>query len=99
VGGLFTSGEIFGYDPTGAPATNPFSNVAINAGWTVGGGIEARLYSNLTGKVEYFYMDFGGMTTGINNQQVMTLTADFNSHINDQLVRAASTTNSTEALL
>jgi outer membrane immunogenic protein len=88
VAGLLTSGDIFGYDPTAAAATNPFSNLAINAGWTVGGGIEARLYDNWTGKVEYLYMDFGGMTTGINNQQVMTLTAAFNSHITDQLVRA-----------
>jgi outer membrane immunogenic protein len=88
VGGLLTSGDIFGYDRTGAPATNPFSNIAINAGWTVGGGIEARLYGNFTSKVEYLYMDFGGMTTGINNQQVMTLIAAFNSHVTDQLVRA-----------
>jgi hypothetical protein len=33
-------------------------------------------------------MDFGTMTTNINNQTVMTLTAMFNSHITDQVVRA-----------
>jgi hypothetical protein len=28
------------------------------------------------------------MTTNLNNQQLMTLTAMFNSHITDQIVRA-----------
>jgi opacity protein-like surface antigen len=88
VAGLLTSGTVFGFDPTGAPITNPFSNVTVNAGWTVGGGVEARLCGNWTGKIEYLYMDFGTMTTNINNQTVMTLTAMFNSHITDQVVRA-----------
>jgi outer membrane immunogenic protein len=89
VAGLLTAGDVFGYDPTGAAATNPFSYIAVNAGWTVGGGVEARLCGNWTGKIEYLYMDFGTMTTSVNNQLNMTLTAAFNSHITDQLVRAA----------
>jgi opacity protein-like surface antigen len=88
VAGLHTAGDLFGFDPTGAPATNPFSNITINAGWTVGGGLEARLYDNWTGKVEYLYMDFGSMTTGVNNQLNTTITATFNSRVTDQLVRA-----------
>ena len=51
-------------------------------------GPEAHLYSNWTGKVEYLFMNLGSMTTNINNQGVMTLTAMFNSHITDQIVRA-----------
>jgi opacity protein-like surface antigen len=88
VAGLRTAGDLFGFDPTGAPATNPFSNITVNAGWTVGGGLEARLYDNWTGKIEYLYMDFGSMTTGVNNQLNTTITAVFNSRIADQLVRA-----------
>jgi iron complex outermembrane receptor protein len=88
VAGLLTSGTVFGFDPTGAPITNPFSNVTVNAGWTVGGGVEARLCGNWTGKIEYLYMDFGTMTSNINNQTNMTLTATFNSHVTDQVVRA-----------
>jgi iron complex outermembrane recepter protein len=88
VAGIITSGDMFGFDPNGNPATNPFSHVTINPGWTAGTGIEARLIGNWTGKVEYLYMDFGSMTTNINNQGVMTLTAMFNSHITDQIVRA-----------
>ena len=33
-------------------------------------------------------MDFGSMTTGVNNQLNTTITAVFNSRITDQLVRA-----------
>jgi iron complex outermembrane receptor protein len=88
VAGLRTAGDLFGFDPTGAAATNPFSNITVNAGWTVGGGIEARLVGNWTGKIEYLYMDSGSITTGVNNQLNMTLTAAFNARIADQLVRA-----------
>jgi opacity protein-like surface antigen/outer membrane receptor protein involved in Fe transport len=88
VAGLHTAGDVFGFDRTGAAATNPFSNITVNAGWTVGGGLEARLLGNWTGKVEYLYLDFGSITTNIDNQGVMALTAAFNSRIADQLVRA-----------
>jgi opacity protein-like surface antigen/outer membrane receptor protein involved in Fe transport len=88
VAGLLTSGNVYGFDPTGAPATNPFSRVAVNGGWTVGGGIEARLCGNWTGKIEYLYMNFGSMTTSVDNHLNMTLTAAFNSRISDQVLRA-----------
>jgi outer membrane immunogenic protein len=88
VGVLQTSGTVFGFDSTGAPIINPFSAVALNGGWTAGGGIEAHLVGNWSGKIEYLYVNLGAMTTNINNQQVMTLTAMFNSHITDQIVRA-----------
>ena len=88
VAGLQTSGTLFGYDPTGAPAFNPFSTVAVNAGWTVGGGAEARIAGNWTAKVEYLYIDLGSMTTGVNNQLNTTVTALFNSRLADHIVRA-----------
>ena len=46
VTGLRTAGTEFGFDVTGAPLFNSFSNMTINAGWTIGGGIEARLCGN-----------------------------------------------------
>jgi len=88
VAGVLTSGNVFGFDPNGNPATNPFSNISIHPGWAAGGGIEAQFGGNWTGKFEYLYMEFGSATTGINNQQSMTLTAQFNSRITDQIVRA-----------
>ena len=88
VAGLRTAGDVFAFDPTGAPATNPFSNITVNAGWTVGGGLEARLLGNWTSKIEYLYMDCGSMTTGVNNQLNTTVTALFNSRLADHIVRA-----------
>ena len=88
VAGISTSGNVFGYDPNGNPAVNAFSNRSINAGWTAGGGVEAHLGGHWTGKIEYLYLDFGSVNASSTNQQNMTLTTQFNSHITDQLVRA-----------
>jgi outer membrane immunogenic protein len=32
-----------------------------NAGWTVGGGIEAAVFGNVTAKLEYLYVDLGSL--------------------------------------
>jgi outer membrane immunogenic protein len=50
-----------------ASTTSPFAVVTgfghsqINAGWTVGGGIEGSLVNNWTWKAEYLYMDLGAL--------------------------------------
>ncbi len=36
-----------------------FSTDRAKVGWTVGGGVEAALWGNWTGKLEYLYIDFG----------------------------------------
>ena len=89
VAGLRTAGTLFGFDITGAPTSNSFSNMTVNAGWAGGAGIETRLCGNWTGKIEYLYVNLGSMTTNLNNQESMVpLTTTFNSRITDQLVRA-----------
>ena len=56
-------GTIFGagIDINGniVPAGNTFSNRSLREGWTAGGGLEAHLGGNWTGKVEYLHVDLG----------------------------------------
>jgi outer membrane immunogenic protein len=48
----------------GIPVLGGSSTKGIKDGWTVGGGVETRLWnSNWTGKLEYLYMDLGTQTT------------------------------------
>jgi opacity protein-like surface antigen len=89
IGEIQSSGNVYGsFDQTGAIFTNPFSNITINRGWTAGGGIEARLCGNLTGRIEYLYLDLGYTHAISNNQQMMTLTTQFSSRVTDQILRA-----------
>lgn len=48
-------------------ATTPglAGNSATNAGWTLGGGIEAAIAGNVTAKIEYLYVDLGDFNCGI----------------------------------
>ena len=94
VAGLFTGGTVFAYDQLGTQTNDFFSNVVVKGGWTIGGGVEAHICGNWTGKIEYLYLDFGTVTTNkaptVNslNQPVVTMTTMFNSHVTDQVVRA-----------
>jgi len=89
-----TGGTVFAYDQLGTQTNDFFSNVVVKGGWTIGGGVEAHICGNWTGKIEYLYLDFGTVTTNkattVNslNQPVVTMTTMFNSHITDQVVRA-----------
>jgi opacity protein-like surface antigen len=89
IGEIQVSGNVYGsFDQTGAIFANQFSAITLNPGWTAGAGIEARLCENLTGRIEYLYLDLGTTHAIANNQQVMTLTTQFGSRMTDQLVRA-----------
>src|SRR6266849_592200 len=70
------------------PAGAAFTQVTLKTGWTAGAGIEARLFGNVTGKVEYLYMDFGTITAGVTNPLNSTpLAFSANSRITDHIVR------------
>jgi outer membrane immunogenic protein len=72
---------------TGAPA---FVGTSSNtkSGYSVGGGIEMRLWANWTAKVEYLHIDVSGISTVIPLTTVLpaTLTTTTN-RIRDDIVR------------
>ena len=80
-----------GFDANGNPFSfdAPFTVLKIKSGWTVGAGLEARLFGNVTGKVEYLYMDFGTVSASVTNAVNATpITFAASSHVTDNIVRA-----------
>ena len=72
---------------TAAGFTGSNSQSAFRSGWTAGGGVEARIWGNWTGKIEYLYLDFGSLQTSYNLSAggvvgfVATSDAELRSHI------------------
>jgi outer membrane immunogenic protein len=68
----------------------PVDIAKVNAGWTLGAGIEGMLASNWSWKLEYLHLDLGSIagasTAGIANPPSGTFTAQ--SRITDNIVRA-----------
>ena len=48
------------------PTVAVLTTTDTNWGWTIGGGLEHHLVGNLTGKIEYLYLDFGRFVIGTN---------------------------------
>jgi iron complex outermembrane receptor protein len=93
VGSIRTSVNLsgVGFDADGNPGvvSAPFSVLTIKPGWTVGAGLEGRLFGNVTGKVEYLYMDFGTVSSSVTNGLNATpITLATSSRITDNIVRA-----------
>jgi outer membrane immunogenic protein len=60
-----TGGVAFG-DLQAAAGVLPFSS-STQTGWTAGGGVEFAFTPNLTGKVEYLYVDLGSQSCAVAN--------------------------------
>jgi outer membrane immunogenic protein len=91
-----TAGTISGFsssvDDNGNPVVTPaglnFYDHRTKAGWTAGAGIEAHLSGNLTGKVEYLYLDFGRVATSATNPLNATpIAVNLDSRVTDHIVR------------
>jgi outer membrane immunogenic protein len=87
VGEVMTAGTVFGFDGEGNPVNTIVSSHNTKAGWTAGGGVEARLFGNWTGKLEYLYLDLGSITTVPTPAPGATVAAAFNSRVTDNIVR------------
>jgi outer membrane immunogenic protein len=58
----FTGGAAFGDIRGSSPG---FASSTSNAGWTIGGGLEAAIAGNWTAKVEYLYVDLGNFSCNL----------------------------------
>ncbi|MFL6821988.1 MAG: outer membrane protein, partial [Xanthobacteraceae bacterium] len=86
------SGSNLSFDENGNPTLTPvgvnFYDHRTKAGWTAGAGIEAHLGGNVTGKVEYLYLDFGRVSTAATNPLNATpVTVNLDSRVTDHIVR------------
>ena len=82
------SGVGFDADGNLGAVSNAVSVLTQKAGWTIGAGLEGRLFGNVTGKIEYLYMDFGTISTSVTNPFNATpVTLSSNSRITDNIVR------------
>src|SRR5262249_7247835 len=80
------------FDTDGNPNVTPvgfgFYDHRTKAGWTAGAGIETHLSGNLTGKIEYLYLDFGSVSTSTTNPLNATPVAvNLESRVTDHIVR------------
>jgi opacity protein-like surface antigen len=73
---------------TDVSANTVFGHHAGKTGWTAGGGVEAHLGGNWTGKIEYLYLDFGTVTSTTANLLNSTpLAVSLRSRVVDQVAR------------
>ena len=91
-----TAGTISGFTPgvdeNGNPIVTPvgigFYDHRTKAGWAAGAGFETHLSGNLTGKVEYLYLDFGRVsTTATNPLNATPIAVNLDSRVSDHIVR------------
>jgi outer membrane immunogenic protein len=67
-GEIETNGTLTNVVPVPFPfglLSTSFGHSVTKSGWTVGAGIEGRLWDNWTGKIEYLYMDLGTVSGSI----------------------------------
>jgi len=74
-----TGGVAFGSIKATAPGFAGATNT--NAGWTLGGGIEAAIVGNWTGKVEYLYADLGNSNCGFSCGTTVSNNVSFRTSI------------------
>jgi len=89
-GSIKTDGVMSGYNALAVLVGTPFSHSETRLGWTVGAGIEGRLFSsNWTAKAEYLYIDYGSVSGSVINTTLFIPTNfSYSSKITDHVFRA-----------
>jgi outer membrane immunogenic protein len=92
-GEVETSGTLTNVVPVPFPfafLATPFSHSVTKTGWTLGAGLEGRLWDNWTGKIEYIYMDLGTVSGNIVPGlfgAAGLVGANYSSRITDNIIR------------
>ena len=83
--------NVGGRIPVLVPVSSSFTSQTTKTGWTLGGGVEGRLWGNWTGKIEYLYVDLGTVSGGPFTTALVNgggfINAAFNSRITDNILR------------
>jgi len=91
-GSVKTDMTLGGFSTAGAPLFASSSASKVQAGWTAGGGLEAKFARNWSGKLEYLYMDLGTFngTVALAPPPATTpaIGANISSRVTDHIFRA-----------
>jgi outer membrane immunogenic protein len=87
-GSIKTTGALAGNTPAGLAVASIASNSDVRIGWTVGAGVEGKLTSNWSAKLEYLYMDLESFRSGsFTLAPLSTIGANVDSHFRDHILR------------
>ncbi len=89
-GEIKTEGTLVNTPFVGPVVITPFSHSVTKTGWTVGLGLEGRLWGNWTGKIEYLYMDLGSVSGSVippPTPPFGLVAANYSSRITDNILR------------
>jgi outer membrane immunogenic protein len=88
-GGLKTSAAVAGVNGNGVAITAAGSTTDTRVGWTIGAGVEGMLSQNWTAKLEYLYMDLGGIRSGtVSLAPIALIAARVDTNFTDHILRA-----------
>jgi outer membrane immunogenic protein len=88
-GSIKTSGAFAGVTPNGVAVAVAGSSSDTRIGWTVGGGIEGKITTNWSAKLEYLYMDLDNFRAGSFSLAPGSLiAANVDSRFRDHILRA-----------
>jgi outer membrane immunogenic protein len=88
-GSIKTTGTFAGVTPAGVAVGSIGSSSDTRIGWTVGAGIEGKLTTNWSAKLEYLYLDLDSFRAGsFSLAPASTIGARVDSHFRDHILRA-----------